>query len=270
MTADKVANIVFHPTTAQDLIDAGTKPGVLMKNGDFLESDLTNVQGGMIQATSTALGPGEYYSDSVRACIVHPVSRRPYAYEVRLTDGSILNASGFDKDDHGITVHTVGGVDVPITADEISQIHAGTSRAQPLIRLPWTTSAVAAQGTPAPAANPVPATAPGDSGVRTWSGDNQEQILAAPVGTSVSFPIQGKFGAAALRIAVGPGATAGTKVSLHLLADGHPIPGELVFTAGEQPRFMKITLDQTQKLTLVADSTDSRARILYIDPVALK
>jgi hypothetical protein len=266
MTAEKVASIVFHPTTADQMKDAGTKPGLLMKNGDFLESDFANNQGGQIDVVSTALGPVEYYSDTVRACILRPVNRRPAAYEVRLTDGSILNVSGFDKDNHGITVHTVAGVDVPVTADEIAEIRAGTSRAQPLIRLPWTASLAPS---PALTAQAKPATED-ETSVTTWAGNNQEQMLAAPVGTMVSFPIQGKFGTATLRVAVGPGAAAGTKVNLRILADGHPVPGELVLAAGDQPRFMKINLDKTQKLSLVADSSDAKARILLIDPVALK
>jgi hypothetical protein len=260
MTADKVATIVFHPTTADQMKDAGVKAGILMKNGDFLESDFQNNQGGQIDAVSTALGPVTYYSDSMRACILRPVSRRAAAYEVRLNDGSILNASGFDKDEHGITVHTAAGVDVPITADEIAEIRSGTIHAQPLIRLPWTTSVAAA-------AKP---SSEGTATVATWAGNNQEQMLAAPVGTTVSFPVEGKFGAAALRLAVGPGTSTGTKVNVHVLADGRPIPGDLVLTAGDQPRLMKINLNKTQKLSLVADSSDAKARILLIDPVALK
>jgi hypothetical protein len=290
---DKIAVVVFHPMTLQQLSSVGDQAGLLMKNGDFLDATLTSLQGTYVQMDSIALGPVDYFSDSIRACIFQKDNSEPFAYEVRLTDGSILRAKSFETNSAKITIHTTAGIDVPIAESEIAQIRAGLSRAQPLITLAWKAASLAStapapqskdQNTPATASTnaapargavaastpPSKATPNGSAHVLTWAGSDQEQIMAAPVGTTVSFPMSGKFGAAAMRVVVGPGTAPGTKVSVQLTADGQKIPGDLVFTAGDKPRFMKISLGKSQVFSLTADSSDANAKILLIDPVALK
>lgn len=290
---DKLAVVVFHPMSLQQVSSVGEQVGLLMKNGDFLDSQLTSLQGTYVQMDSIALGPVSYYSDSIRACIFRKIISRPSDYEVRLTDGSILRAKGLDTNTGTITIHTAVGIDIPVAENEIAEIRAGLSRAQPLISLPWkaappasaapapvskeqpasvvaSTNAAPAQGAVV-ANNPAPKAASSpNSNVLTWAGNDQEQIMAAPVGTAISFPIDGKFAAAAMRVTVGPGTTAGTKVSLQLTADGQKIPSDLVFTAGDKPRLMKVSLGKAQVLTLTAESSDGDAKLLLIDPVALR
>jgi hypothetical protein len=95
-------------------------------------------------------------------------------------------------------------------------------------------------------------------------------MLTIPVGTSVTFPLKGRYGAVALRVATGPDTPADAKINLHVLADGKEIGSNLVFNGGAQPRFMRVALGQSQTVTFLADSSVPKLKILLIDPVALK
>jgi hypothetical protein len=287
VTNGEIATVVFHPMNLQQISAASAQAGIVLKNGDFLQSDIGSLNGGGVEMFSTTLGPVDYYTDAIRACILRPVKVQPYDYEVRLADGSNLHAKSIDLDSDKVTIHTASGLDVAATVGEIAQIRAGSSRAQPLMALGWKAAASAAPVTAAPVsaasdskapatnAAPVDPAAPAAAAnegpmVKTWTGNNQEQMMVVPMGTPVSFPLKGRYGSVALRVAPGPNLAADAKVNLHVMADGKEIGGGLSFAGGTQPRYLKIALGQSQNVSFVADSTAARALILLIDPVGLK
>jgi len=228
------------------------------------------------------------YTNLLKACVLHPVKPQPSDYEIRLKDGSDIRASGLEVSNGQLVIHEVSGITVPADPGEVAQFRAGLTHVQTLIDLPWKATALAANPSPAasapptaptaPAAVPAPAQAPflpplqplpPLPTVRCWEGNNAEQIMAAEPGTVLDFPLTGKIRALALRVAV-LSDTPNAQAIVRILADGREIGRTPAFKAGDQPRFVQVTLQDPKTLTLVADSLFSDTRILYIDPVVIQ
>ena len=89
-------------------------------------------------------------------------------------------------------------------------------------------------------------------------------------GTTVDFSLPGKFRALALRIALSPDTPPNAQATVRILADGQEVGRTPPFHAGDPPRFVEITLQDPQKVSLVADSIFAGTRVLLIDPVAIR
>ena len=262
---DQIAALIAHAVTPQDLASAGDKTGLIMRNGDFLESDLVNIQGTFFQASSVELGLITYYGDSIRAFTFHEVKPMSSNYELRLKDGSILRAKGFHQDQGQIAVDDVSGITIHVDPSEIAQLRAGSSRVQDLMDLPWKAkspdeSAPAAAVT-AGAIRPA---------VETWQGQNQEQMIVARAGSSVDFPLTAKFSGLTLRVALSPDSPANAQAVLRVLADGHEVGRTPLIKGGDAPRIVSVKLQNPHALTFQVDSTEPNARLLIVDPVAIR
>ena len=286
----KVSASVLSAITRSDLANAGAQGGLIMRNGDFMGGDFQAINGGSVRISSLLLGVMSYDPPAVRACTLLPLQPAPAAYEIRLTDGSCLRASGFSVNNSQLVVDEISGVTVEVAPEEIAQVRAGSALVQSLLELPWKATPPPAPVAP-PAPNPAPATnappavnpsppapvAPAANPAPEppppavcWTGPNQEQIMMAPAGTTVDFPLPGRFRALALRIALSPDTPPGAQATIRILADGREIGQTPVFKAGDQPRFVEITLQDPKTVTLVADSIFAGAKALFIDPVAIR
>lgn len=287
LTLDQVAAVVMHPVTLRQIADVAGQTGLLMKNGDFLAADIQRIDGDYIIVNSLQLGILSYYGESGRAAVLQAVQSQPSDYEVRLKDGSILRAKTLATGSNQLDIGEVSGMAISVPADEVAQVRAGLTHVQPLISLPWKANtppapavtktpppAAAASGaTAAPQAVPAPAPAPTvtpDTGVQCWNGPNREQILAATAGTSMEFPLSGKFRALALRVAVASNAAPNAQAVVRIVADGREIARTPPFKAGDQPRFLEVTLQSPKTLTITADSIVAGTKVLFIDPVAIR
>jgi len=218
----------------------------------------------------------------------------PAPYEIRLKDGSSILATGLTLNIGQLVINEVSGISVPVAPEEIAQVRAGPSRVQALLELPWK-----ATPPPAPLAAPPPASAPAKvpvpnapaapatnspvaavlppaapaadpvSPLECWIGPNQEQILVTPTGTTVDFPLTGKFRALTLRIALSPDSPPKAQASVRILTDGQEAGSPLPLQAGDPPRLVEVPLHDPRTITVVADSVFAGTRVLLIDPVAI-
>ena len=261
-----IAVVTLHPTDRSLIAPVATQVGLLMKNGDFMEGDPDGIGSNEVRMNSILLGIATYPGAEVRACVLHPLQAQPTApYEIRLRDGSVIFASGLSVNKGQLGIGEVSGITIPVTPDEIAQFRAGPAVAQDLLALPWKATAL-------PAAN-APATATGTdvtASVPCWVGNNQEQMLVLPAGTSVDFPLSGTFHSVAVSFAVAPGAPNNAQAAIRILADGREIGRTPPFRVGDQPRLAQVTLMQPKTLTFVADTASPNTRVLVIDPVAVK
>jgi len=94
--------------------------------------------------------------------------------------------------------------------------------------------------------------------------------MVAPEGTSVEFPVPGRFRALALRVALSPDSPPKAEAILRILADGKELLHSPVIVAGNQPRFVEFPLQYPETVTLEVNSFFPGTKVLLIDPVAIK
>ena len=249
----KIAAVLLLPTRRAQIADMNAHVGTLMKNGDIVDADITSIDKSQVIVSSIVLGIATYDQSEVTGCFLQPVQPPAGNYEIRLKDGSILNAAGLTTDAHGTVVNLTSGLGVAVAADEIAQIRAGGLRAQNLAETDW--QAAPSSGLVAPL---------------SWEGTNQEQIIAASIGTTLNFPLADKFRAMGVKIALSPDARPDSSATIRVLADGREIARTPPFHAGEQPRFMEVTLPSPKVVSLEADSVYAGTKVLFIDPVAIR
>ena len=255
VTVAQVSAVAWEPTPLRQIADVSKESGVIMKNGDFMASELQTLSGAGAQMTSVVLGPMDFiYTAAMRACVLNPFRFDRSDFEVRLKDGSEILASSVKAADKQLVIHEVSGPDVTIAPDEVAEFRSGSARAEPLMRAAWK-AASAPAADPAPAAKdakpgapsgakttdnaPAPKAAPVESKTSTatpiqaWQGPNQEHILAAPTGTAIEFPLAGTFSAVAMRVALLSG-SADAQAVIRVMDKDHEI-GRVGADQGRRP-----------------------------------
>jgi len=293
----KIAAVTMLPTTRSQIAEMSSHVGLLMKNSDVMDGDFDVIDENNVRIGSVLLGITTYSRSDIRACLLQPVHAQPANYEIRLKDGSIVYANSLNFNKGDIAITEVSGVTVTVSPEEIAQFRAGSSQVQTLAELNWKatpppaapaaapapTAASATNAAPAitvapvtnviPAANGGPVANPDSDQpplVQTWEGPNQEQIMETPTGTILEFPLNGKFHAIGVWIALSPDSPPNSNITIRVLADGKEIARTPAFRAGDQPRFMEATLQDPKTVALEADSFFAGTKALFIDPVAIR
>jgi len=250
-----IAAVVFLPITRAQLAENSAKAGIVMRNGDTMDGDISEISSWQISVSSVLLGLTNYKPEEVRACFLAPLQNKPAPFEVRLRDGSILNATAITGDASGVGITDVSGLDLRVGQDEIAQIRAGTAIVQDLAQLDW--KATGAKDGPAPA-------------VDSWLGKDQQQILETDPGTAIEFPLPGKFRAFGVQVVLSPDSPANSTAVIHFLTDGHELAKSPALRVGDSPRFMELSLPTASHITVQAESTAPGTKVLYLDPVGIR
>jgi hypothetical protein len=193
----------------------------------------------------------------------------------------MVYAGSFQIRNESMLIEEASGVNITISQKEIAQVRAGPVVAQSLAELDWkavlpaaaapvpnapaTNSAAA--NVPPPPANPVPEE---PASPNCWKGPNQEEIIEAATGTTLNFPLTGKFSAVCARIALSPDSPPNVQATVRVLADGREIGRTPPFGAGDAPRLMRATVQNPKTVTFEVDSLYAGPKVLFIDPVAIR
>jgi len=94
--------------------------------------------------------------------------------------------------------------------------------------------------------------------------------MVASAGTMIEFPLTGKFRAIAVRVALSADSPANSQMTVRVLADGRDIGRTPPFKAGDQPRFMEISLQSPKTVTLQAESVYAGVKAVFVDPIAIR
>ena len=259
----KIAAVTLHPIARSRLADAAAQSTLILKNGDLLTGDIQGIEEFRITVNSLLLGSAPYPVDEVLACVLGPVQAQPAPYEIRLTNGSIIRATGIGVVNGNIVIAEVSGLNVTVAPGQIAQFRAGATEVQNLLEVPWQAAPANATASSAPAPDR-------DSLVPCWQGSNQEQMMVVPAGTLVEFPLADRFRALALRIALAPDSSPAAQATIRILADGQEVARTPAFVAGNQPGFVEMSLHDPKTVTLEVDSLTTGTRVLFIDPVAIR
>jgi hypothetical protein len=74
----------------------------------------------------------------------------------------------------------------------------------------------------------------------------------------------------AMRVMISSDSPPNAQAIIHVLADGKEVGVTPPFKAGEHPRFVQVTLDNTKTLSLLGESTFDNTKLLLIDPVVIR
>jgi len=280
IAASQIALITSIPLTRSQIAElANSKPGLIMKNGDFMDGAIDSISRGAVEVNSVLLGITPYPRTDTRACVLHPLHLQPAKYEIRLKDGSMIQANDVTVSGPSISIADVSGAKILATMNDIAQFRAGSSMVQSLAELNWKTRAVSAgPKTNSPTAGaaaamvPAPANAAADPSpvVGSWKGPNQAQVLQAPTGTTIDFPLNGKYRAVAMRVMISSDSPPNAQAVVRVLADGKEVGTTPPFKAGDNPRFVQVTLENTRTLSIVGESQFDTTKLLFIDPVVIR
>ena len=301
LSRSSVAAVVTLPIERSQLDALDSKPGLLMRNGDTTDGDITEIDMNQITVSSVLLGISNYKPTETRACFLAPMQAKPATYEVRLRDGSILNASAVTGDASGVVITDVSGMSIQADINEVAQIRAGNALVQNLAQVAWKATGPAAPAAPvAPAAaapspfpdantpanaaanpaagaaanNAAPAAAPPPVAplplVDTWLGPDQQQVLEAGMNTALTFPLLGKFRALGVQVALSSDSPPNATATIRILINGQELAKSPPFHAGDPPRFLEVTLPTASSITFQAESMFPDVKVLYLDPVAIR
>ena len=192
----------------------------------------------------------------------------------------MIHANDVTASGPSITIEDVSGAKIFATLDDLAQVRAGSQMVQSLSEVDWKVRAPAttAKAAPAPAPGAAPAMAPAPANadanltpvVGSWRGPDQQQVLQVPTGTTIDFPLTGRFRAVAVRVMVSSDSAPNAQAIIHVMADGKEVGTSPPFKAGDQPRFVQVTLDNTKTLSIMGESPFDNTKILLIDPVAIR
>lgn len=263
-----IAAALMLPLDRTKLESAGANPSVLMRNGDSTDGDVTEISSDQVSVSSVLLGITTYRATEVRACFLQPVQPQSGAFEVRLRDGSILNATGVSSSGDDVVITDVSGLSIQASLAEVAQVRAGSSLVQDLAQLPWKATPTA--GSPPPANGAGPPANPAPPLVQSWLGNDQEQILETAAGTAVEFSMPAKSRAFGVQVALASDSPQNATLTLRILADGREVAKSPAFRVGDGPRFLELNVQNPAHVTLQAESIFPGAKVLYIDPVAIR
>jgi hypothetical protein len=243
---------IYCPIEASRVAETAAQVGALLPNGDFMQGTWEAINGGGVRIDSLTFGTETYQRNEVSAATLHPLSPIPGDVEVRLNDGSRLEAKGLAPVGDKVTIHEVSGLDLTVAPGEIAQIRAGSARVADLLDAPWKI---------------VPGAGAKATSAFCWAGASQAQVLALATGEQAEFsPSGGAFRALAFRAELASGTN--EPVTLHVLADGKPIDGGDTVVNGT-PLLVKLPLKAAKTITLAAEAKTAE-RVLIVDPVAIR
>jgi hypothetical protein len=276
----KIAAVFLLPTARSQVAAMNSSAGVLMKNGDVLNEapDLISASG--VRVNSVLLGLTTYTAIDVRACFLDPLQAPSAQYEIRLRDGSIVYADSIGVSNDSLLLQDASGVAIEVSRDEIAQFRAGPAIAQSLAELDWKAVAPGSPNAPPPALTNAPPAGDGAAlapaapeaspTVRCWKGPDEEELIEAPAGTTLNFPIGEKITALSSRIVLSPTSPPNAQVTVRVLADGQEIGRTPPLKAGDPPRLMKASVQNPKILSFEVESSSAGPKVIFIDPVAIR
>jgi hypothetical protein len=131
----EIAWLVYEPIPAVDVgkVPAG-KLGVVLPDGDFFEGKLRGIDGATVKMISPVFGPRNFapVRRDLLALVLRDLRPAPVAFEVRLSDASIIHAESLGLENGELILHggfLDGG---KIETKDVVEIRAGPARYQPL------------------------------------------------------------------------------------------------------------------------------------------
>jgi hypothetical protein len=118
ITGTRVARVILRTFRRALPIEAARdRPGVWLRNGDFLEGDLKSLDGHTLTVRSLLMGQRSFGLDSgeALALLLHPYSPLPAPWEARLATGSVLRVKTLRRAGESLLAEdtTLGTVAIP-------------------------------------------------------------------------------------------------------------------------------------------------------------
>jgi hypothetical protein len=252
---ERVARVMFQPASAELAAKApagnATTTGVLLANGDFFEGKVRSFDGRTIRVDSLLFGPAAFDVNLQAVQLVlrpsSPTSGPGSGTSVvRLTDGSSINATGFNVEAANLRIISDALGSISVRLDDVAEIHAGGGRVQPLAEL---TPTVKANG----GAFAVDATSVGLSAM--VAGMRSQRTVTMTNGAQASYPLNGEAQLFTCRAGVPRGVLPTVAVRFIVLLDGHEAWRSGARSSLDEPVDVSVKLGEAKTLTLAVESS---------------
>jgi hypothetical protein len=118
-----IARILFRPLPPDALSSLNpNQTGAFLDTGDFFEGEIDNLLADHVTVNSVVFGPRDFAPQNLSAIILHPISK-PAAYEVTLSDGSVIESTTLSLTAAGLALHSAAG-ETTVALKDVQQIAA--------------------------------------------------------------------------------------------------------------------------------------------------
>jgi hypothetical protein len=237
----EIAWIIYQrfPATLAAKATAG-QTGALLPGGDFFSGTVRGADAEAVKVFNSIFGLRrlEARQHEVFAAVLQTARPLAALYEIRTTDGSLFGAENFGADHTGLILRSPIYDSLKLSADEITELRAGTNRCRPLATLPQLHAEPSTGLSVAP-----------------------EGALIMDTKTVTTCPVPPGFTEFVARVAPGEGIAAGQRLVFTIYADGNPVGRSSPLTIGDPSQPLRVGLNGVRDLTLRIESTGSIGKV---------
>lgn len=269
----EIAWLVYDPIPAADVDKVPTgKIGAILPGGDFFEGRLRGIDGPTVKMISPVFGPRNFapVRHDLRALVLRDLRPAPIAYEVRLSDGSILHAESLTVEKEDLVLHggfLDGG---KIETKDVAEIRAGPARYQPLATVkplrvdpPLGITAEAAFG----------ADQTLSGGAFTLPDRMIQHYLDTMVGCTAMWAVPPGMTLFNAIVVVSPKVPPNNRLVFSVYADGRPVFRSTPMTAADPPLAIRTTFGPARALSLRVEAhfpANATGDGVWIEPTMLR
>jgi hypothetical protein len=263
-----VAWVLFSETPRDKLYAAAVlnRTGAMLANGDFFPGTLEGVEDNRLKVNSVLFGPHRLpLGRSAVAAQLRGVTSFGGQYRIAAKGGSEFQSNDPSIGGSGIALHDTTAGEIKIKAEDVTELHAGSSRYQALARV----KPLAV--TPVPAANASDAFKVADAAANNPTGATT--MLLSTVNTQVSYPVTGGFVAFACSVGVPADARPDCRLIFSVYGDGRLLTRSHPQGLADKPAALSANLSGVRVLTLrVEPGTPTNGPVMgeWIEPLLTK
>ncbi len=257
-----VARIIFRDLTPESAAKIPEKrPGVLLKNGDFVEGTLRAYRDGRIELSSVLFGLQRFDANNqVQALILNDPEPRKGELIILTTDNSVYIARSVKIESDRLVVEDSAGGAFTLSRSGIAEIAAGPGRLEPLLKLK------PIRIEPRPTRSGEGLTVGGTAAGLPMSlgGAPVESGMTLSAGSSATWDLGRAYHLLTFRAGVPSGVAPTVPVRFIVLADGKELFRSKPRTSLDEPLSGTIELNGVKELTLKVDPATPETAALAI------
>lgn len=264
----EVSRVLFSKLEPAQLADVPPgRGGVLLKNGDFFEGEILDINAQRIKVSSIIFGIRRFQPAECVALVYRELSPAPAPFVIALADQSLLRADQIGAAGGMLNVRLAGIGDISFPAAQVQSIKSAPARFKSLLDL-------RPELLPLDPARPAGFAddAPGRIAPKLLGQPAGRWLLLRPDATA-TFALDGAFSMIMLRFGVPDGAAASAQLRLNVIADSEPVYQSQIRASVDEPLEILLPIIGVKTLMFRVERLDAGAADtfgLVADPALIK